>query len=311
MVGVTVGLPFLDAERSLADAVRSVFAQTFTDWELLLVDDGSRDGSLEVARRIEDPRVRVLSDGRNRKLPGRLNQIVDEARGEFVARMDADDLMHPDRLARQLRALRESPPTDIVGTACFTLDRLGAVAGVVGAGPISTRPYHVLRRGLLAHATLLCRRSWCLANRYDERFARSEDRELYCRTLGRVVFEHIAAPLYFIGCTKGERATLRDYVESSRDHRRICEEHAPRLVGPWAVAPLVLESFAREAAFAAATALGMQTRLVRSRGRPPQMEEQRVALAALERIRATRVRGLDGPSVHAPDAVNPRARPGT
>ncbi|MEN6400626.1 MAG: glycosyltransferase, partial [Armatimonadia bacterium] len=62
---VTVGLPFYNNESTLLDAVRSIFAQTFQDWELVLLDDGSTDGSLEIARSIDDPRVRVIADGQN------------------------------------------------------------------------------------------------------------------------------------------------------------------------------------------------------------------------------------------------------
>src|ERR1017187_1367131 len=172
MVAVTIGLPFHSACDSLADAIRSVFAQTFADWELLLVDDGSTDGSLEIARSVTDPRVRVLSDGQNRRLPRRLNEIVDAARGDLVARLDADDMMHPQRLAKQIELLADRPPVDFVGTACFTLDRRREVVGVIASEPTRAQPYHVLRKGLLPHATLLFRRQWCRDNRYDERYPR-------------------------------------------------------------------------------------------------------------------------------------------
>ena len=67
---VTVGIPFYNNQDTLLNAIRSVFAQTFEDWELLLVDDGSVDSSLDIARSIDDPRVRVLPpDGYNRRLP--------------------------------------------------------------------------------------------------------------------------------------------------------------------------------------------------------------------------------------------------
>ena len=63
---VTIGIPFLNSAATLTDAIRSVFAQTYTDWELILVDDGSQDNSLEIAGMVRDPRVRVLSDGTRR-----------------------------------------------------------------------------------------------------------------------------------------------------------------------------------------------------------------------------------------------------
>ncbi|MBV9945305.1 MAG: glycosyltransferase family 2 protein [Myxococcales bacterium] len=293
MAAVTVGLPFRDARDSLADAIRSIFAQSFTDWELLLVDDGSTDGSLEIARRVRDPRVRVASDGKHRRLPARLNQIAAEARGELLARFDADDLMHPDRLARQVALLTERPALDLVGTACFAMDRAGEIIGIVASEPPRVNPWHVLRRGLLAHATLLCRRAWCRAHPYDERFPRAEDRELYCRTAGEVRFAHLGEPLYFIRYRKGAGAMRRDYVRTCRDNRRVFVRHAPRLVGPLGVVPLVAESFAKEAIFCGLSALGLQGRLLAARGRAVTEEEVDRAREALRRVQRTDVTGLD------------------
>jgi glycosyltransferase involved in cell wall biosynthesis len=293
MVAVTIGLPFQNARDSLGDAIRSVFSQTFDDWELLLVDDGSTDGSLELARRVRDERVRVLSDGKNRKLPARLNQIVDAAHGEFIARLDADDMMHPERLARQVRLLAEQPSVDFVGTACFTMNADRDVMGVIVSEPVRAELYHVLRRGLLAHATLLCRRRWCRANRYDERFPRAEDRELFCRTLGSARFAQIREPLYFVGYRKTPAAALRDYVSSCRDNRRIFAEYAPRIAGNRSVLPLVLESLMKEATYRVVTAVGQQQALLRRRGRRPNGDERIKAQDGLRRIELTHVQGLD------------------
>src|SRR5690554_4188978 len=90
---VSIGIPFFNAEAYLLDAIKSVFAQTHQNWELILLDDGSTDRSLEIARSIDDPRVRVYSDGQNKHLAARLNEIARLARYEYLARMDADDLM--------------------------------------------------------------------------------------------------------------------------------------------------------------------------------------------------------------------------
>ncbi len=91
----------------LEDAIKSVLAQTFQDWELILVDDGSTDRSLEIARSFVDSQIRIISDGYNRRLPYRLNQIISEAKYDIIARMDADDLMAVDRLEKQIKVLNE------------------------------------------------------------------------------------------------------------------------------------------------------------------------------------------------------------
>src|SRR6266403_648864 len=155
---VTIGLPFHNAARTLSDAVRSIFAQTLADWRLLLVDDGSNDRSLEIASGIREPRVFVLSDGANRGLAQRLNQITGLAESEFVARMDADDLMHPDRLRRQISFFEEFPDTDVVGTATYTIDAHSCPLGRRGDRPVDARISSVLEHAMLIHPTVMARR---------------------------------------------------------------------------------------------------------------------------------------------------------
>src|SRR4051794_20441310 len=105
MPRVTIGIPFHDEERFLEQAITSVLRQSFADFELLLIDDGSTDRSLEIARSFDDPRIEVTADGRRRFLAARLNEITRRARGELIARMDGDDVAHPERLSRQLALL--------------------------------------------------------------------------------------------------------------------------------------------------------------------------------------------------------------
>ncbi len=81
---VSIGIPFYNNEQTLVDTIRSVFAQTYQGWELILVDDGSSDRSLEIARSVDDERVRVITDGQNKKLPARLNQIA-QGYGQFCS----------------------------------------------------------------------------------------------------------------------------------------------------------------------------------------------------------------------------------
>ena len=118
---VTIGLPCYNVEVTVLDTVRSVLAQTLNDWELVIVDDGSTDATLELVERIEDPRVRVLSDGVNKGRSVRLNDLHREARGKYVARMDADDLMFPQRLEKQVEFLEANPDIDLVGSGLVSV----------------------------------------------------------------------------------------------------------------------------------------------------------------------------------------------
>ena len=114
---VTVVLPVWNAGDYLAAAVESIRAQTLADWELLAIDDGSTDGSRQTledfARR--DSRI-VVTSRPNRGLAATLQEGIDRARSETVALMNADDISHPDRLARQLAFLERHPTVAALGT---------------------------------------------------------------------------------------------------------------------------------------------------------------------------------------------------
>ena len=129
---VTVGMPFRNPGPFLEYAVRSLFAQTFDDWELVLIDDGSTDESVKLAAGIDDARVRLIRDGRALGLVPRLNQVIDLSRGRYIARMDADDMIHPHRLSAQLEFLEKNTGTDVVDSGAVILDAERNPVGVRG-----------------------------------------------------------------------------------------------------------------------------------------------------------------------------------
>jgi glycosyltransferase involved in cell wall biosynthesis len=118
---VSVLLPVFNGRDCIADAVRSVLAQRGVSLELLVVDDGSADGSIEVLKSFSDARLHILRQERNQGVASSLNWALREARGAYVARMDADDRCHPFRLQRQIAFLERHPAVSICGSAvrCF------------------------------------------------------------------------------------------------------------------------------------------------------------------------------------------------
>ena len=112
---VSVLLPAFDGERYIGAAIESVLAQTYRDFELIVIDDGSRDGTLEAVRRFADSRIRIVTQ-LNRGLAGTLNRGIALAAGRYVARQDQDDLSFPGRLARQVAHLDSDPTCALVGT---------------------------------------------------------------------------------------------------------------------------------------------------------------------------------------------------
>lgn len=196
---VTIGISFYNAELTLLDAVRSVFAQTHKNWELILVDDGSTDRSLELARSINDPRVTVYSDGKNRKLAGRLNQLVGLAKYSFIARMDADDMMDPSRIETLLKLLCADDRYDLASCGTFSIKDDGSFNGYRGRAEKNYSFLGLLHKsqGFL-HAGLIARKSWYQRNRYDERLPLGQDTELWLRSARANDFRAIsvAEPLY-------------------------------------------------------------------------------------------------------------------
>ena len=102
MTSVTVLMPVYNGERYLRETMQSILSQTFLDYEFLIIDDGSTDKTLEIINTFTDPRIRVLRNPRRLKLSGALNRGLDESLGHYIARMDADDIAHPERLAQQV-----------------------------------------------------------------------------------------------------------------------------------------------------------------------------------------------------------------
>ena len=196
---VTICIPFYNAESTLLDAVRSVFAQTHESWELILIDDGSTDHSLKIAQSIADPRVTVYSDGKNRKLAGRLNQLVSIAKYDFIARMDADDLMAPNRIETLLEILVNNDKYDLASCGTYSIKNDGSFNGYRGADEQNYTFKGLIDKsqGFL-HAGLIARKSWYERNRYNELLPLGQDSDLWLRAakLGDFRAISIKEPLY-------------------------------------------------------------------------------------------------------------------
>jgi glycosyltransferase involved in cell wall biosynthesis len=278
---VTVGIPFVNEERYLGAAVRSILAQTLTDLEILLVDDGSTDASLEIARSFRDERITVVSDGRRRFLPARLNQITARARGELIARMDADDVAHPDRLRRQVEVMRGEPDCVAVGSWAGLMNERDEPFGVIEAPPLAS-PAVVLEQGIFPHPTLVARRDWLLANPYDVALTRAEDRDLWCRTVSVSRFTVVREPLYVLRVVPSDATFLPDYLESQRQNRILFRRHGPKALGRVRASRAWAASIAKGLAMRMAVGAGVAERLVRRRGREPSEGELRLIREALQ-----------------------------
>jgi len=186
---VSVIMAMRDSADTIANAVRSIQWQTLEDWELIVIDDGSSDASASIVRALNDSRIRLVCEATGAGLATRLNQAVALARADYIARMDADDICFPERLARQLARLRQEPKLDLLGCGAVVFAEDAQLRGELTVGltqqEITARPF----RGFpLPHPTWCGRAEWFRSNPYDARLMKTQDQDLLLRTFGHSRF---------------------------------------------------------------------------------------------------------------------------
>lgn len=185
----TVLLPVYNGEAYLAEAIQSILRQTFQDFELLILDDGSTDGSVALARASDDARIRLEASATNQGMVTTLNRGLAMLQGEYIARMDADDIAAPDRLARQVAFLDEHPEVGMCGGYFRRFSpehsgRTGLEQPALGHDAIQ---FQLLFRSGICHSSVMMRREVLQKHglAYSGAYPCAEDYELWVR-LGRV-----------------------------------------------------------------------------------------------------------------------------
>ncbi|OYU27327.1 MAG: hypothetical protein CFE41_11655 [Burkholderiales bacterium PBB2] len=180
---VSVVMPVFNGAAFLAQAIDSVLAQTFENFELLVIDDGSSDESAAIAEAYTDPRLKLLRNDGNKGLPLTRNRGVELARGEFVAFLDSDDIALPQRLERQLAYFKEHPALVGLGASVVNTDARGAVISGTMACPGSPAfcQAMLLFRTYFHTSTFMARRQALLAHPFDLEIGLAEDYDVYLR----------------------------------------------------------------------------------------------------------------------------------
>jgi GT2 family glycosyltransferase len=196
---VSVVLPIYNAEPFLADAIGSILTQSFRDFELIAIDDSS-DTSGEILDQFAraDNRVRAVHQ-LNAGMVAALNRGLDLARGEFIARMDADDVCHPERFARQVAFLDAHPNVAVVGCAVTLIDEAGNRIREVEYPSTPEAIATFLENGSpLAHPSVMMRRAAVLAvGGYREAYRNAEDYDLWLRMAERYCMANLSEHLLF------------------------------------------------------------------------------------------------------------------
>lgn len=194
---VTIGIPFYNAQSYLETAIRSVINQSYKNWELLLIDDGSTDNSLLIAKSFNDNRIKVISDGKNLGLAIRLNQISYLANGKYCARMDADDIMLFSRLEQQILFLISNPSCDLVGSSFYFIDSDNKVLGLRIMNEKPFNRSHVINGSCFCHPSITGKTEWFRKHPYNEKLRKMQDCDLWLREVERSTFMNIKEPLIY------------------------------------------------------------------------------------------------------------------
>ncbi|MCX7169353.1 MAG: glycosyltransferase [Proteobacteria bacterium] len=263
---VSVAMAMRNAAASIALALQSLIDQSFADWELVLLDDGSSDASVAVARHFADPRILIRADGRSLGLAARLNEAVAAARGRYIARMDADDVAYPERFARQVAFLEQHPEVDLLGTGAIIFDHAGQVIGQLplrtSHREIATHPWQGY---YLAHPTWMGRSGWFRQYPYDTRLSKAQDYDVLLRSHAASCFAGL--PELLLGYRQESLslgkilATRMQLAQAALRHGKTCGHYVRPLFA-------AAQQAAKFGVDALAIATGLHYRMLRHRALP-------------------------------------------
>lgn len=177
---ISIVMPVFNAENYLHESIGSILSQTFTDFELIIIDDGSTDSSRDIVKSYPDNRIILIENPHN--FIRSLNSGINVSRGKYIARMDADDCMLPHRLEIQYQYMEDNPDIDICGTWMETFgDRSQIVKTSVKHDDIAL---HLLKGNSLCHPTVIMRkdalrRCKSYPNLYQLKYIYAEDYKLW------------------------------------------------------------------------------------------------------------------------------------
>ncbi|MDD2767552.1 MAG: glycosyltransferase [Methylococcus sp.] len=218
---LTILMPAFNSEKYLAPAIESILSQTYRDFILLVIDDGSSDSSAAIASAFGDPRIRVERNPQNLGLVKTLNRGLGMVETELVARMDSDDIALPERLERQIAYLDENPDVGLCGTA-YEIFHEGIQQIIQPPSKHEDIIYGLLDDNVFLHSSIIARMAVLNRHslRYDESYKHAEDYELWVRlarhtrlgNLPQVLLRYRSHPENVSNSNKREQIATRDRV---------------------------------------------------------------------------------------------------
>lgn len=200
---VTVLMPCYNAEAYFSDAVGSILNQSYTNIELLLIDDGSKDRTAELIRKYSqlDSRVKPVFNDVNLGLIKTLNKGLQLATGDYIARMDSDDISHPDRIRLLMNEFNQDAELDVISAGFYYISYKGVVKRQAYPKALQSKALHFVSFFCtpINHPCVIVKADIFKNYIYDEQYIHSEDYEIFSRMLANnIQFKNYEAPLYFL-----------------------------------------------------------------------------------------------------------------
>jgi glycosyltransferase involved in cell wall biosynthesis len=221
---VTVLMPAYNCEEYVRDAIDSILNQSFTDFEFLIINDGSTDKTKEIVISYHDTRIRYMENEFNIGIVATLNKGAELARGELIARMDADDVSLPKRLKLQVEFMDNNPEVGVVGTWARLIDKKGSILGRVckASGKVLEARYWM--PSPIIHPSAVIRRPLLLANLYRPHAWHSEDYDLWLRMVKSARINNVQRFLLFYR-VHPESVSLKNVNEQVKNTYFVFKEH--------------------------------------------------------------------------------------
>jgi len=201
---ISVVMSVYNGGKYLEDSVKSILTQTYQDFEFIIVNDASTDDSLEIIKKIEDCRLRIITNPENIGLTKSLNKGIQLARGEYIARMDVDDISLPHRFETQVNFLEKNPDYALVGSSYYQIDKDNKTNALINVLTDNAQiKQGMTKQNWFGHGSVMMRKYVFLqVGGYDERFQLAQDYDLWLRIAECYKVANIAEPLYKWRTTK-------------------------------------------------------------------------------------------------------------
>jgi len=200
--------------------------------------------------------------------------------------MDADDLMQPTRIEKQVEFLENNPDVDLVDTGAYSIYRNEVPKGKRGLNDITTDAKQVIKHALLLHASVAGKTNWFINNPYNEEYVRAEDYELWCRTFKYSKFGRIKEPLYIV---REGKINIKNYLKSSQTIRKIVKKYGPGVLSFFDLKKTLFILRSKEFAYQLFSIINVHHVLVNTRNKKLISEEQNKVTEIIDQIKNTKI----------------------